>query len=42
MVGIIDVHGSCLMTGKNLESVAALYDDWLIGWLVGGLVGWFN
>ena len=38
-VGIIDVHGLWLLTGKSLESIAALYADWWIGWLVGWLVG---
>ena len=48
LVGIIDVHrhSSWWMNGKSLESIAALYGDWWIGWLVnwlvGGWVGWFN
>ena len=35
MVCIIHVHSSWLMSGKSLESIAALYDDWWIGLLVG-------
>ena len=40
LVGLIEVHGSWLMTGKRLDSIAALQTDWWIGLLVGRVVGW--
>ena len=43
-VGIIEVHGSWLMTGKSLEFIPVLipaHIGGLVGWLVGMLVGWY-